>query len=108
MKIHELIEKLNACCKENNIYTVAVDNEIWNILNKFKFDYVASVDREEHRWYVLALRVFKVVLDNETYYIGTWEAETLKNECMSISDCEHLLEFFEMEQYTTVSYRAKK
>lgn len=108
MTIHGLINKLNTYCKDNQIYCLDDFNEeMCEELERLKFKYVTSVDRDEHRWYVLCNSVYEVSIDNETYYIGVWEVETIKSECMSVSDCEHLLKFFEMEQYTTVSYREK-
>lgn len=108
MTIQELIDKLNTYCKDNDIYSLDdFDEEMDDELKNFKFEYITSVDRDEHRWYVLCNSVYKVSIDNNTYYIGTWEVETIKSECMSVSDCGCRLKFFEMEQYTTVSYRKK-
>ena len=70
--------------------------------------YVSCVGSDEHRWYVLGENVYKVTLDDKDYYVGVWEVETLKSEIMDISDCGNILKFYEMEQYTTVSYREKK
>lgn len=109
MTIQELINKLNTYCKDNDIYSMDdCDEEICDELKSLNFKYVASVDRDEHRWYILSENVYEVSIGNKTYYIGTWEVETLKSECMSVSDCGCRLNFFEMEQYTTVSYRRKK
>lgn len=109
MTISELINKLNTYCKENNVYRVDdFDEQIYEELESLGFKYIDSVDSDEHRWYVLGENVYEVSIDNRTYYIGTWEVETLKSESMSVSDCGCQLEFFEMEQYTTVSYREKK
>ncbi len=109
MTIQELISKLNEYCKNNNIFDLdCIDGEMAEELEKLKFEYVTSVARDEHRWYVLCNSVYKVSIDDQTYYIGTWEVETIKSECMSVSDCGSILKFFEMEQYSTVSYRRKR
>lgn len=108
MTIHELINKLNTYCADNDICSIEdFGEDLYNELKQLQFHYIASADRDEHRWYILCNNVYEVLIGNKTYYIGTWEVETLKSESMSVSDCGHRLEFFEMEQYTTVSYRAK-
>lgn len=107
--VNELIEKLNKYCSENDIYDLDDLSEELNAeLEQVKFHYVGTVDRDEHRWYVLAENVYSVYMDGENYYIGVWEVETLKSEYMSVSDCMCEIEFYEMEEYTTVSYRIKE
>lgn len=110
MSIKEFVEKINAYCKEHGIYEVCdLENEdIYEDLQALNFHFITSVDSDEHRWYVLADNVYGVTIDGKDYYIGTWEVETLKSECMTVADCDCVLEFVEMEQYTTVSYRCKK
>lgn len=110
MKINEFIEWLNRYCEDNEIYStdsISDDDRMEVELEKCRFEYITSVDSDEHRWYVLANNVYSVTLDGCKYYIGTWEVETIKSECMSVSDCEHILKFIEMEPYTTISYRKK-
>ena len=107
--IQELIELLNNYCTENKIgrvndLDVEPSSELW----KYELDYVKTVDTDEHRWYVLAEKVYRVCIDGKTYHLGTWEVETLKSEAMSVSDCGCVMKFYEMEEYTTVSYRRKK
>ena len=111
-KFNELLEKLNKYCAKNDVYDLdylskELDNEL-NELKQYNFHYVATVDTDEHRWYVLAENVYEVCIDGIKYYIGVWEVETLKSEAMSVSDCGVKLRFYEMEEYTTVSYRRKK
>lgn len=110
MTITEFIEKLNRYCYENDVYSVddfSYDDELDDKLCSLRFSQVATVDTDEHRWYVLALNVYSVTIDGVKYFVGVWEVETLKSERMSVSDCENQLVFFEMEEYTTVSYRRK-
>lgn len=107
--LNELIEKLNKYCSENNIYDIDdMSDEIWDELEQAKFQHVATVDHDEHRWYVLAENVYSVLIGGEKHYIGVWEVDTLKSECMSVEDCMCEIEFYEMEQFTTVSYRRKE
>lgn len=106
--LNELIEKLNKYCSENEIYDIDdLSKKLWDELKEVGFKYVTTVDRYEHRWYVLAENVYSVIIDGEKHYLGVWEVDTLKSECMSVSDCECEIEFYEMEQFTTVSYRRK-
>lgn len=107
--LNELIEKLNKYCSENEIYDIDdMSKELRDELKAVGFEYVTTVDRDEHRWYVLAENVYSVIVDGEKHYLGVMEVETLKSECMSVSDCECEIKFYEMEQYTTVSYRRKR
>lgn len=109
MTINELINKLNDYCKNYDICDIDnISKELYDELESLDFDFVQAVEYDEHRWYVLALNVYSVTIDGIKYYIGVWEVETIKSECMSISDCECKLKFFEMEQFTTVSYRIKE
>lgn len=106
--LNKLIEKLNKYCSENEIYDIDdLSKKLWDELKDVGFKYVTTVDRYEHRWYVLAENVYSVIIDGEKHYLGVWEVDTLKSECMSVSDCECEIEFYEMEQFTTVSYRRK-
>lgn len=106
--LNKLIEKLNKYCSENEIYDIDdLSKKLWDELKEVGFKYVTTVDRDEHRWYVLAENVYSVIIDGEKHYLGVWEVDTLKSECMSVSDCECEIKFYEMEQFTTVSYRRK-
>lgn len=107
-KIKNLIEMLNNVCEENQIYDIDfLPEEIYEQLKEYDFKLVATLDRDEYRWHVLANNVYSVCIDGTMYFIGVWEVETLKSESMSISDCENILNFCEMEEFTTVSYRVK-
>lgn len=108
MTVNELIEKLNRYCAENEVYDVEdIGGDMWEELKRLNFQSVTTVDSDEHRWYVLGLGVYSVTIDGAEFYIGTWEVETVKSERMSVSDCENLIKFFEMEKYATVSYHRK-
>lgn len=108
MLIEELIEKLNHYCAENKVYDVEdISGDMWDELRQINFHSITTVDSDEHRWYVLGLGVYSVTIGGADFYIGTWEVETIKSEYMTVSDCGNLIKFFEMEQYTSVSYRRK-
>lgn len=103
MKIKEFIEKLNKYCEEEYIYDIDdIDNCMVSLA------YVDTIQRDEHRWYVLAENVYKIILDEEEYFLGVWEVETIKSQEMGLRDCDNLLKFYEMEQYSKVSYAYRK
>ncbi len=103
MEIKEFIEKLNNYCEEEYIYDI---DDIDNFMVQLR--YVDTLQRDEHRWYVLAENVYKVELNEQEYFLGVWEVETVKSEAMSVSDCDVILEFYEMERFSTVTYSYKK
>ena len=108
MTINELIAKMNQCVSENDNYNLEdILYELYDELEPLHFTYVTTINRNEYRWYILAENVYSVSIDGKKYYIGVWEVETLKSESMSVSDCECKLYFYEMEEYTTVSYQRK-
>lgn len=106
--IQGLIERLNNYCAENNVACMDdLSLELLSELGQYKLDYVTTVDVEENRWYALAEKVYRVCIDGKTYYLGVWEVAMLKSEAIMVSDCGHVMKFYEMEEYTTVSYRRK-
>lgn len=103
MGIKEFIEKLNKYCEDEYIYDIYyLDNDVFNL------NWISTTNRDEHRWYVLAENIYKVTLNEEDYYLGVWEVETIKSQEMNLRDCDNLLKFYEMEQYSTISYSYKK
>lgn len=106
--IEEYINKLNKYCAEHDICDIE-DTYEYPELNELvdKLEYIESIERDEHRWYVLALNAYKVSLDGADYFVGVWEVETLKSECMSVNDCGIKLDFFEMKEVITTTYRKK-
>lgn len=107
--VKELIEKLNKYFTENDVYSLdEVNQELEEELKKVGLKCIAKLDRDEHRWYTLSENVYRVHINGKNYYIGVWEVETIKSEMMDLEDCGVQLEFFEMEKYTTISYRRKE
>ena len=106
--VKDLIDRLNNYCFENNVYNIEdVVDEFDEELKNVNFKYICSVDYDEHRWYTLSKDVYSVYINGVNYYIGVWNVNTLKSESMTIEDCMNKIRFFEMEEYTTVSYREK-
>lgn len=107
--IDEFIDVMNQHLHNEEIYSLDdVSSEINNLLEDVNFKFVTFVDSDEHRWYVLTKNVYSVEINGFEYYVGVWEVETIKNEVMTVEDCEHELTFVEMEKYPTYSYRDKK
>lgn len=65
---------------------------------------VATLDEDEHRWYIMATKVFKVGDE----FFGVYGPVSLKSESMGYSDVGHECEAFEMEQVPSVTYKVKK
>jgi len=64
---------------------------------------VATVDSDEHRWYVMGTRVFKVGGE----FFGVHGPVSLKSESMGFADVGETCEAFEMDAVPTVTYLRK-
>lgn len=64
---------------------------------------VAKIDEDEHRWYVIATKVFSVGKE----FFGVRGVVSLKSEEMSYDDCCVTCEAFEMEAVPSVTYQIK-
>lgn len=102
----ELIEKLNALQIEQCSYewTEDLPEDIYN-------KYFADIDAEDlelyvdkHRWYETSVSVYKIGDE----FLGVESVTDVFSEQMGYSDCGHTLNFFEMEEFSTVSYKVKK
>lgn len=102
----ELIEKLNALEIDQCSYewTEDLPDDIYNEY----FTDVDAVDSEldidKHRWYETSVFVYQI----GDKFLGVRTVTDVFSEQMGYSDCGHTLNFFEMEEYLTVSYRVKK
>lgn len=64
---------------------------------------VATVDHDEHRWFVVGTIVFKIGED----YIGVRGPVSLKSESMGYDDVGYECEAFEIERVTSVTFKRK-
>ena len=64
---------------------------------------VATIDLDEHRWYVIGTVVFKI---GEEFF-GVRGPVSLKSESMGFNDLDEGCEAFEMEEVPSVIYRPK-
>ncbi len=63
-----------------------------------------DLDPDEHRWYWISTTVYKV----GDWFMGVQGPSGLKSESMEWSDIGMEVQAFEMEEFTTVSWRAIK
>jgi hypothetical protein len=88
---HDPVSDFNDYCE--------VDEALWCVGEK-----VDELDYDEHRWYITSTIVYKVgdTLIGAIHY-------NMKGECGDpVDDLGAEACIFEMEEYTTVSYRVKK
>ena len=64
---------------------------------------VATIDLDEHRWYVIGTVVFKI---GEEFF-GVRGPVSLKSESMGFNDLDEGCEAFEMEEVPSVTYQRK-
>ena len=65
---------------------------------------VYNLDVDTHRWYETSTTVLKF----EEGLMGVNYITNMFSESQDYEDCYHTMEFFEMEEFVTTSYRAKK
>jgi hypothetical protein len=92
----ELVDKINAA-------QVCAYHRIEDEIDMEGVTEVATIGRNEHRWYVLGTVVFKV---GEEFF-GVRGPVSLKSESMGWDDVGVKCEAFEMEQVPSVTYRRK-
>jgi len=104
----KLIEQLNALNLTQNSYKWLEDEDIpQDIYDAFLKDMKevdSQLDIDKHRWYETSVSVYQI----GDKFLGVESVTDLFSEQMDYSDCRHTLNFFEMEEYSTVSYRVKK
>lgn len=105
--ISTLIEKLNNLKILQTTYEFEelIPKEIWDEYFEGKYEAVDwDLDVDTHRWYETSVTVLKF----SDGFMGVRFITNMFSESQDYEDCYHHLEFMEMEEYKTVSYRAKK
>jgi hypothetical protein len=105
--IATLVEKLNnlKILQTKSDWAEVLPDDIWENTFKGKFKEVAhNIDVDTHRWYETSITVLQL---NESF-MGVRFITNMFSESQDYEDCYHHLEFYEMEEYTTIAYRAKK
>jgi hypothetical protein len=101
----ELIEKLNALQIDQESYewTEDLPDDIYNEYFTDIEEVASELDIDKHRWYETSVSVYKIGDE----FLGVESVTDVFSESMGYSDCGHTLNFFEMEEFVTISYRAK-
>lgn len=104
----ELIEKLNSLqiTQINGDWEENIPEDIWNeYFENSNFEEVAhNLDTDTHRWYETSTTVIRL----PNGLMGINYITNMFSESQDYEDCYHTMEFMEMEEFSTVSYRAKK
>lgn len=103
----ELIEKLNGLqiTQTKGDWAKNIPDDIWNSHFRNNFQKIAyNLDVDTHRWYETSTTVIKL----PDGLMGINYITNMFSESQDYEDCYHTIEFFEMEEFSTVSYRAKK
>lgn len=104
--ISTLVEKLNNLKILQTTYEFEelIPKEIWDEHFEGKYEAVDyDLDVDTHRWYETSITVLKFT----DGFMGVRFITNMFSEYQGYEDCYHHLEFMEMEEYKTVSYRAK-
>lgn len=81
-----------------------IPEDIYTEYFKDKYSEVEyGLDVDTHRWYETSTTVLKF----EGGFMGVNYITNMFSESQDYEDCYHTMEFFEMEEYVTTSYRAK-
>ena len=108
-KFNEILEVLKQNVKTQTGYGLEsiLDNLSDELYNKYfkDVDYkrIAVLDIVKHRWYETAVFVYKIY----DKYLGIKLVNSVFSEMSSYEDFCETPEFFEMEEFTTISYRKK-
>lgn len=101
----ELVEKLNGL----KLLQKSMDwdeNIPVGVYNEYFQDYEeidSDLDVDKHRWYETSITVIRLPQG----FLGIRSITDLFSERSTVEDCYHTLEFFEMEEVQTITYRAK-
>ena len=105
--MRELIEKLNdlKILQTTYAFEEVIPKEIWDEYFEGKYEAVDwDLDVDTHRWYETSITVLKF----DEGFMGVRFITNMFSELQDYQDCYHHLEFLEMEEYSTVSYRTVK
>lgn len=102
----ELVKKLNGLKIEQHSYEW--EEDLPDDIYEEYFSNIDALDSEldvdKHRWYETSVSVYKIGDE----FLGVRSVTDVFSEQMGYRDCGHTLDFFEMEEFSTVSYRVKK
>ena len=98
----ELVEHLNSLnITQTSEWSEDIPEEIWNEQFKDNHHVIAKgLNVDKHRWYELSTEVIK----RNNGFMGVRSVTDCFSESSSIEDMCHDLEFFEMEEVSSVTY----
>jgi hypothetical protein len=102
----ELIEKLNGLqiIQTSSGWKGNIPEDIYNEYLDGSYQEVEhDLDVDTHRWYETSTTVIKI----SGIFIGINYITNMFSESQNYKDCYHTIEFMEMEEYVTTSYRPK-
>lgn len=103
----ELLQELQSTNIKQNCgdWSDNIPNDIW--VKYFESNgYIVvktGLEVDKHRWYETSVTVVKVLYG----FLGIKHISGLFSEGSDYSDCDFTMQFFEMEEYTIISYRKK-
>lgn len=103
----ELVQKLNdlKIIQTRGEWSENIPREFYKEHLEDKYEEVDwDLDVDKHRWYETSVTVLKF----DEGFIGVEFITDMFSEAQSWEDCYHTINFFEMEEITITSYRAKK
>lgn len=110
MEFQEFLEDLNNYCEANIYYCFDTLIEDYIEPQGVVVTYLQTIYSDEHNWYTMNFNVYRVVINEQDYYMGVAEVDVINSNIMAEEDCcgVKLGPFVEMEPYTIISYRKKK
>lgn len=106
MNIKELVQKLNdlKITQTDGEWEENIPEDIYNEYLEGTYQEVNyDLDVDTHRWYETSI----TVLEFPKGFIGVRYITNMFSESQGYEDCYHTIEFMEMEEFSTVSYREK-
>lgn len=104
MSNKELVEYLNNLkILQTSSWDENIPEEIWDNYFENSITVASELDIDKHRWYELSTEVIKI----NDGFIGVRSITNMYSEQSSYIDMYYTLEFFEMEEIPSVTYKKK-
>lgn len=106
MTIQELVKKLNYLkIPQTFDWEESLPEEIYTHHFEDQFEVLQDqLDVDKHRWYETSITVINI---SDVGILGVRSVTDVFSEQMTVGDCYYTLEFFEMEEVRTISYKIK-
>jgi len=104
-KFDELLAKLKEIDSiQKNCWEENIPENIWDTYFANYKEVAHGLNIDTHRWYEISTTVLEIF----GRFLGIRHVSNLFSESMSYEDCFVEMEFFEMEEFNTISYRPKE